>query len=767
MKRKKRLLSALLTGLLAFAFAACDPGHTHTYSKEWSSDETSHWHVAVCEHDDQVSSLSEHQFNSGVVTKEATTAETGEKTYTCIICKYAKTEPIPRIVEEHEHKFDKQITDSEYQKYPADCLRKAAYYYSCECGQAGTATFERGDALNHNFSEYVYNNNATCTTDGTKTAACIRCAETDTIIAAGTGLGHSFTEYVYNNDAGCTVNGTKTAVCDRCTEIKTVDASGTALGHSYSDAWTKDSEYHWHQATCEHSNEVSGKTAHDWDEGAVTRESTDTVEGEKLYTCVVCGQTKTVSIGLSGHTHTYSDEWSGDDNYHWNSATCAHESEVKNKAAHEWDNGTVTKEATAYEQGNKRYACAVCNAVKDESIAVIFSYLVTFRDYDGSVLHEERVEPDTDATAPEDPEREGYRFTGWNKPFSGVTSDLDVVAQYVQAFIVTFVDYDNSIIDSQTIDIGKNAIKPEDPVRNNYEFIGWDGSFNSVTENLTLNAQYVRLYTVTFADYNGTVLKKETVRSGMNATAPANPLLDGYDFTGWDKEYKNVISDLLITAVYKIKTYTVKFVMPDGTVIGEIQTVEHGFSALAPEPPEFYLEGAGDFTKVYGFTKWNKPFDMVTEETVIQAVYNSAYTRPVIIIEFSKTLNGNVNLYVYNTESMMLNAIEFSINFSTDKGNISINTVTVNSASPLWIEDSKGNNNNQYVVNNNESIFTFAWTDANGKQFDWCSKVLTFSFSTDGAVVSAETFVVDSCDAVVSDGSGKNIEKVTPVVVYR
>ena len=138
-----------------------------------------------------------------------------------------------------------------------------------------------------------------------------------------------------------------------------------------------------------------------------------------------------------------------------------------------------------------------------------------------------------------------------------------------------------------------------------------------------------------------------------------------------------------------------------------------------------------------------------------------------IIIEFSQQRNGDAVLYIYNHESMKLNAIEFSIAYKANIGNVSINSVAINSASSLWVENSDGSNNNQYVTNNNENIFTFAWSDANGKQFDWCDKVMTFSFSTSGPVVVEEIFRVNGCSAIISDGNGENLEKITPVVVYR
>ena len=41
------------------------PVHTHTFSTEWSMDETHHWHAATCEHTTEVSAKSEHTMSDG------------------------------------------------------------------------------------------------------------------------------------------------------------------------------------------------------------------------------------------------------------------------------------------------------------------------------------------------------------------------------------------------------------------------------------------------------------------------------------------------------------------------------------------------------------------------------------------------------------------------------------------------------------------------------------------------------------------------------
>ena len=58
-------------------------------------------------------------------------------------------------------------------------------------------------------------------------------------------------------------------------------------------------------------------------------------------------------------------------------------------------------------------------------------------------------------------------------------------------------------------------------------------------------------HTVTFVDYNGRELKKQVVRVGEGATAPAEPTREGYNFVGWDKAFNNITSDLTVTAQYE------------------------------------------------------------------------------------------------------------------------------------------------------------------------------------------------------------------------
>jgi hypothetical protein len=65
-------------------------------------------------------------------------------------------------------------------------------------------------------------------------------------------------------------------------------------------------------------------------------------------------------------------------------------------------------------------------------------------------------------------------------------------------------------------------------------------------------------YTVTFIDHDGTELKKELVKEGEAARAPAVPQRDGYVFVGWDKSFSNIAENTVVCATYqKLEGHTV------------------------------------------------------------------------------------------------------------------------------------------------------------------------------------------------------------------
>lgn len=150
--------------------------------------------------------------------------------------------------------------------------------------------------------------------------------------------------------------------------------------HTFAEEWTSDAEYHWHKATCGHTDEVSGKAAHTFGGWTVKKEPTESEEGAKERACSVCEYKETDTIAKLEHTHTFAEGWTSDAEYHWHEATCGHTDEVSGKAAHTFGEWTVTKEATESEEGSKERTCSVCAYKETESISPEGFVLVTMAD---------------------------------------------------------------------------------------------------------------------------------------------------------------------------------------------------------------------------------------------------------------------------------------------------------------------------------------------------------------------------------------------------
>ena len=159
--------------------------------------------------------------------------------------------------------------------------------------------------------------------------------------------------------------GEKTYTCTDCGHTKTEEIP-KITAHSFGE-WTKLDENN-HQRECECGEKET--FAHTWDDGVITQNPTEEIEGIKLYTCADCGYTKNISIGTLGHTHKFATQWSMDADYHWYATTCGHDSAegLLNKIAHNWDNGVETKPATHLEAGVMTYTCTDCAYTKTEDI---------------------------------------------------------------------------------------------------------------------------------------------------------------------------------------------------------------------------------------------------------------------------------------------------------------------------------------------------------------------------------------------------------------
>ncbi len=130
-----------------------------------------------------------------------------------------------------DHSFTNYVSNNDL-----SCTTDGTATAVCDngCGKSDTKVTEK--ALGHSFKNYISNNDLSCTADGTATAVCDNgCGKSDTKVTQK-ALGHSFGHYISNNDATCMADGTKSAFCTNgCGEQDTVTDKGTKLEHSFGE----------------------------------------------------------------------------------------------------------------------------------------------------------------------------------------------------------------------------------------------------------------------------------------------------------------------------------------------------------------------------------------------------------------------------------------------------------------------------------------------------------------------------------------------------
>ena len=127
--------------------------HTHNYSTDWKSNESSHWHECVC--GDRTDTAT-HTEDGGSVTKEPTEKETGVMTYKCSVCGcIMRTEGIDVLP--HTHSYG-TVWKSD----------SSSHWHECTCG-------DKSDSAAHTEDSGTVTKPATETETGIRTYKCSVC----------------------------------------------------------------------------------------------------------------------------------------------------------------------------------------------------------------------------------------------------------------------------------------------------------------------------------------------------------------------------------------------------------------------------------------------------------------------------------------------------------------------------------------------------------------------------------------------------------------
>lgn len=132
----------------------------------------------------------------------------------------------------------------------------------------------------------------------------------------------------------------------------------------------------------------------------------------------------------------------------------------------------------------------------------IKSFDVVFVDEINDTSVVERYNYGDTLVVPEVTLNDAYNFLGWDAVIDGntkVTENMVVTAKFEKKMLtVDFLDFDGSLLESQTVEYGEPAIIPELENRDNYVFISWNvpGDTTYVTESMTIEPYYEYTETV-------------------------------------------------------------------------------------------------------------------------------------------------------------------------------------------------------------------------------------------------------------------------------
>ncbi len=173
--------------------------------------------------------------------------------------------------------------------------------------------------------------------------------------------------------------------------------------------------------------------------------------------------------------------------------------------------------------------------------------------------------------APADPEKDDKTFAGWFTDANYTTAfsfgselleNITIYAKWSDYFAIVFETNGGNSLNpiSEAPDTDISSMAPT-PVKEGHSFDGWytnagltdKYTFGIMPErNLKLYAKWkINEYQVTFKDFDGQELKKQTVEWNKGATAPANPdNRPDFIFSHWDVSFDKITKDLVVTAVY-------------------------------------------------------------------------------------------------------------------------------------------------------------------------------------------------------------------------
>ena len=342
----------------------------------------------------------------------------------------------------------------------------------------------------------------------------------------------------------------------------------------------------------------------------------------------------------------------------------------------------------------------------------------------------------------EDPVRAGYEFKGWYKDAACtepwdyetdlITADITLYAGWnseeptpVERYTITFNTMGGLQIASVEADAGSKLsdLNIEETDRAGYVFTGWywdegcttpwDDKSDTIQRDITLYAgwrlQWVDEAKVTFDTNGGTVISRVVCKKGskLSELSIADPVKEGYVFTGWykdlactvawDDEQDVITSDITLYAGWRTQTIdeaTVTFDTDGGNTIQSVNcTTGSRLSDLKiADPVKSGYVFTGWYKDAACTMAWNDETDRITGNITLYAGWKKATQNGLWILPVGAyTYTGKAikpEVTVYNGDTELIAGRDYT---ATYKNNTNVYSGTEDSKKPQIIIKGKNN----------------------------------------------------------------------------
>ena len=323
----------------------------------------------------------------------------------------------------------------------------------------------------------------------------------------------------------------------------------------------------------------------------------------------------------------------------------------------------------------------------------INQYTITFDTAGGSEIAPITQDYGTAVTAPADPTREGYTFTGWDTaiPATMPAHNMTITAQWtVNQYTITY-DLDGGTAEGNpdTYTVETDAFTLKNPTRPGYTFTGWSGTGLTGEDNLTVtipkgstgNRSYtahwsLNTYSITYDLNGGTASGNPTSYTVESATITLNqPTKTGYTFTGWSGTDLTGEDNLTVTipagstgdrsytAHWSLNTYSITYDLDGGTASGnpDFYTVESSTITLNPPTRTGYTFIGWSGTDLSGS-------DNLTVTIPTGSIGNRSYTAHWSLNTYSITYDLDGGTAFRNPDSYTVESAAITLNEPTKAG---------------------------------------------------------------------------------------------------